>query len=183
MRLGKGGVMRKLVLAVALLPALLLAGAATGATGNLDRSGKISECLQWEGQLYRVCYAYVVNASLGARLPFYKQGSSGSEARARLARFRFESRYDGKARMTIENEVDSWRSGPVDVSLPKIEIIDVNHKEGSRLATLVTRERWVVKTPEGKLLYSTSGQFTVTLNETAGLITSKWIVVTIKPRK
>src|SRR5205823_469150 len=84
-----------------------------------------SSCFTLRGRSLEVCTAYVVNASLGARVPYYKLARDGDPARVRLARFRLESRYAGRAAAAIEQQVRRWPPGRPDVEVPRISILSV----------------------------------------------------------
>lgn len=82
--------MRKLA---TLVVAVMLGASLLGPSGNAAIADKWGPCLQTRGHVLEVCWAYVVNASYGARLPFYLWGQSCNPAIAAWWQHHFESRY------------------------------------------------------------------------------------------
>ncbi|MFN2468548.1 MAG: hypothetical protein ABR521_10530 [Gaiellaceae bacterium] len=101
-----------------------------------------------------VCTAYRGNAVLGARVAYYKFGRSENAARARAARFRLESRFQGRARQAIVAQVARWPRGEHEVDLPGVDIVSVRVDAKELNAVLVTRETWFVKTESNRVLFS-----------------------------
>ena len=166
-----------LFLRLALPVTVLVLAATAAAAGHGARA--LSECATLADRRLEVCTAYVANASLGARLPYYKLGRSENAARARLARYRLESRYVGAARIRIERQVSRWPAGARDVDLPRISIVSVS-VAGDR-AMLVTRETWRVETPAGRVLFAEArGRHVTTMRKTAGLLLHKWVVIAFR---
>ena len=157
-----------------------IAGIATvAATGAAGGRGTVAECAGLLDRRLEVCTAYISNSTLAARVPYYKFARSANPARARLARYRFESRYVGSARSKIEQQVAGWPRGDADVDLPRISVLAVN-VAGDR-ATLVTRETWRVETSAGRALFvEARKRHTVEMRRVAGLALHKWVVFTIR---
>ena len=132
-----------------------------------------------------VCTAYVVNATLLARVPFYISSGIENSALVRLARYRLESRYEGAARATIEAQVGSWPAGDVDVETPKVSIESVTVGPRALRAMLRTRETWVVRKRDPATGASTTvfqeadTPHDVVMARVRGLILHKWVVVSI----
>jgi hypothetical protein len=132
-----------------------------------------------------VCTAYVVNSTLLARVPFYISSGVENSALVRLARYRFESRYEGAARAAIEAQVAAWPVGDVDVATPKVSIDSVAVGTRGLRAMLRTRETWLVKKRD-----PATGALTTVFQEVGkphelvmarvrGLLLHKWVVVSI----
>jgi hypothetical protein len=142
-------------------------------------AGTPSACLQLEARRVEVCTAYVANATLAARVPFYKFARD-TPARSRAARFRLESRYVGKARTYVENQVRSWPPGRPDVDVPRIEILSLSLSADESSATLVTRETWHVETGAGRVLFAEARRrHVVSMHRLEGVVLHKWVVTSI----
>jgi hypothetical protein len=144
-----------------------------------------SGCASVSDRRLEVCTAYVVNSTLLARLPFYISSGIENSALVRLARYRFESRYEGAARAAIEAQVASWPVGDVDVATPKVSIESVTVGPRGLRAMLRTRETWLVrKTDPATGTVTTVFQEVGTPHDVAmarvrGLLLHKWVVVDI----
>jgi hypothetical protein len=148
-------------------------------TNQAVDSSTSQACLKFDNRQYEVCTAYVFNASLGARLPFYKFGNSTNEARRSLATHRLESRYTGQALARIKNQIAGWPSS-VDVAVPRISIKAVSVSSGHNRANLLTRETWEVHSKSGRLLYQENAKsHQVRMSRVPGLVLHKWIVNSI----
>ena len=158
---------RRLVVAVVAVGCLVApeAGAGDGAR----------PCLGLGDRRLEVCTAYVVNATLGARVPYYKVARSGKPARVRLVTYRLESRYVGAALRKIKAQVRAWPKEEVDVDVPDVDIVSIR-VDGNR-ATLVTRESWEVETEGGRSLFAESDRrHVVQMRRVGGLVLHKWVV-------
>jgi hypothetical protein len=142
-------------------------------------------CASLSDRRLEVCTAYVVNATLLARVPFYLSSGVENTALLRLARFRFESRYEGSARAAIEAQVANWPVGDVDVATPKVSIDSVAVGTRGLRAVLRTRETWLVKKRD-----PATGALTTVFQEVVtphnvvmarvrGLLLHKWVVASI----
>lgn len=156
--------------AVALAAAALVAAPA-GATPAA------SPCLNLQARRLEVCTAYVVNATLGARVPYYKFARSTNPARARAARYRLESRFIGTARQKLERQVATWPRVQIDVDVPRLDVESVAVDRAETTAVVVTRETWLVKTEAGRTLFSESDRrHVIRMRRLEGLVLHKWVV-------
>jgi hypothetical protein len=137
-------------------------------------------CFRFDNRQYEVCSAYVFNASLGARLPYYKFGSSDNAARRTAALNRLESRYRSTALTYLTLQVRSWPTS-VDVSVPRISIKSVSVSADQNRAVLRTQETWNVKTEAGRYLFSENSQMhIIRMQRVPGLVLHKWVVTSIQ---
>jgi hypothetical protein len=140
---------------------------------------------------YEVCYAYLVNDSLLARVPYYKEGRQPALGPPALTRLK--SRYYGAARRFIIDQTKGWPR-QVDVSVPNIRIVGpVQVSANLATATIHTIETWRVRakpqagSKSGRVLFAeTNARHTVSLDRTptilclAGHCLHKWVVVRIR---
>ena len=140
---------------------------------------------------YEVCYAYIVNDSLLARVPYYQVGRQ--PVLGPLALTRLESRYYGQARRFLIEQTKRWPRR-VDVSVPAIRIVGpVTVSANLGTATITTVETWLVRAepraggPSGRVLFAeTDVRHTIWLDRTptilclAGHCLHKWVVVRIR---
>jgi hypothetical protein len=139
---------------------------------------------------FDVCYAYVFDDSLLARVPYYQLGRQ--PVLGPLALTRFESRYSGAARSLIIAQTRGWPR-QVDVSVPSIEIVGpVRVSANLATATITTIETWLVRAETasgspGRVLFAeTDARHTIWLDRTptilclAGHCLHKWVVVQIR---
>jgi hypothetical protein len=148
-------------------------------------------CEHFSRHQYEVCYAYIVNDSLLARVPYYEVGRQpvlGPPALTRL-----ESRYYGQARRFLIAQTKGWPRH-VDVSVPSIRIVGpVTVSANLATATITTVETWLVRaepragSPSGRVLFAETGaRHTIWLDRTptilclAGHCLHKWVVVRIR---
>jgi len=148
-------------------------------------------CAQFQRHEYEVCYAYVVNDTLLARVPYYKFGRGpvlGPPALTRL-----KSRFYGPAQQFIIGQTRGWPQH-VDVSAPRIRIVgQVAVPANLATATMHTIETWLVRAEPGSsrkegrvLLAETDVHHTITLDRTptklclGGHCLHKWVVVRIR---
>jgi hypothetical protein len=140
---------------------------------------------------YEVCYAYIVNDSVLARVPYYQVGRQ--PVLGPLALTRLESRYYGQARRFLIEQTKRWPPH-VDVSVPVIRIVGpltVSANLGT--ATITTVETWLVRaepaagSTSGRVLFAeTDARHTIWLDRTptilclAGHCLQKWVVVRIR---
>ena len=182
-------------LAVIMAACLIAAACASGPVLSVpgpDTSSLLSRgCEHFSRHQYEVCYAYLVNDSLLARVPYYEVGRQpvlGSPALARL-----KSRYYGPAQRLLIGQTKGWPSH-VDVSPPRIQIIGpVSVSANLATATIHTIETWIVRaeppagSKAGRVLFAeTDAHHTITLDRTptilclAGHCLHKWVVVQIR---
>src|SRR5258707_7927431 len=107
---------------------------------------------------YEVCYAYIANDSLLARVPYYQVGRQ--PVLGPLALTRLESRYYGQARRFLIEQTKRWPRR-VDVSVPAIRIVGrVTVSANLGTATITTVETWLVRaepragSPSGRVLFA-----------------------------
>lgn len=157
-----------------------------------DTSSPVSRgCEHFSRHQYEVCYAYVVNDSLLARVPYYEVGRQ--PVLGPLALARLKSRYYGPAQRLLIGQTKGW-PGHVDVSPPSIQIIGpVSVSANLATATIHTIETWLVRAEPsaggkaGRVLFAETGaHHTITLDRTptilclAGHCLHKWVVVQIR---
>jgi hypothetical protein len=108
--LAMAAVMCTIAAACASVPVLPESGSSTPSVGSRG-------CEHVSRHQYEVCYAYVVNDSLPARVPYYQVGRQ--PVLGPLALTRLESRYYGQARRFLIEQTKRWPRR-VDVSVPAI---------------------------------------------------------------
>jgi hypothetical protein len=166
------------------LPALPMPGS--------DSTPLVSQgCEHFSRHQYEVCYAYLVNDSLLARVPYYEVGRQ--PVLGPLALTRFKSRYYGTARRFIIDQTKGWPR-QVDVSVPRIRIVgQVRVSASLATATIHTIETWLVRaepragSKSGRvLLAETNARHTISLDRTPTILCAfghclhKWVVVRIR---
>ena len=148
-------------------------------------------CAHFQRHQYEVCYAYVVNDTILARVPYYQFGRDPTLGPPALTRL--ESRFYGPAARSIILQTRGWPRH-VDVSAPQIRIVGrVVVSANLATATLHTVETWLVRAesgPGGKpgrvLFAEKDAQLTITLHRTATMLClaghclHKWVVVRIR---
>lgn len=164
----------------------VLPGPGSGATSLVSRG-----CEHFSRHQYEVCFAYLVNDSLLARVPYYELGRRPALRSAALTRLK--SRYYGAARRFIMAQPRGWPR-KVDVSVPSIRIVGpVRVSANLATATIHTIETWLVRaepragSKSGRVLFAeTNARHTVMLDRTptilclAGHCLHKWVVVRIR---
>src|SRR5215469_4595122 len=123
---------------------------------------------------YEVCYAYIVNDSLLARVPYYEVGRQPVLGPSALTRL--ESRYYGAARRLIIAQTRGWPR-QVDVSVPSIQIVGpVRVSANLATATITTIETWLVRAEpgagtSGRVLFAeTDARHTIWLDRTPTIL-------------
>jgi hypothetical protein len=174
-----------------LIAAACTSGPVPSAPGP-DTSALLSRgCEHFIRHQYEVCYAYLVNDSLLARVPYYEVGRQPTLGS--LAVTRLKSRYYGPAQRLLIGQTRGWPSH-VDVSVPSIRIVGpVSVAANLATATIHTIETWVVRAEPsagskvGRVLFAETGaHHTITLDRTptilclAGHCLHKWVVVQIR---
>jgi len=151
-----------------------------------------SACSQSAQHEYEVCFAYLFNDTLAARVPLYQDSRSlapgyynnvrescagynlGQAATCRLL-----SRYYGAASAFLENQAKTWPA-QVEVSWPQISIDQVTSNLSTNTATISDHETWLVKTEAGQILFAETNQpHTITLSRVQGILLHKWVVTSI----
>lgn len=189
--------MRGILRPAALMVASLLAVGCTSIPGP-SGSGAASPafaaskaCGQFSRHRYEVCYAYVVNDSLLARVPYYELGRQPTLRQQALTRL--ESRYYGKARHFLIDQTRGWPRD-VDVSVPSIRIVGpVRVSANLATATITTIEFWLVRaepgpgSTSGRVLFAEANtRHTIWLDRTPTILCllghclHKWVVVRIR---
>jgi len=176
--------------AACLVVAACSAGSALSAAGSDASSLAAQGCAHVSRHQYEVCYAYVVNDSLLARVPYYEVGRQPVLGPAALTRLK--SRYYGAARRFIIDQTKSWPRH-VDVSTPSIRIVGaVSVSANLATATMHVIETWLVRaephgSKPGRVLFAeTNARHTISLDRTpttlclAGHCLHKWVVVRIR---
>jgi hypothetical protein len=166
-----------------------LALASCGGLGGHSGPGSLVSasrgCAHFQRHQYEVCYAYVVNDTYLARVPYYEFGRDPSLRATDLTRF--ASRFYNPARRSIERQARGWPRH-VDVSAPRIRIVGhVVVSANLATATLHTIETWRVRTESGRLLFAeTNDHHVITLHRTPTMLCAlghclhKWVVVRIR---
>lgn len=148
-------------------------------------------CEHYNRHQYEVCYAYVVNDTLLARVPFYKVGRD--PILGPIALTRLESRFYGAAQRFIISQTKGWPQH-VDVSVPVIRIVGpVRVSANLATATIHTIETWLVRTEpaasgkRGRVLFAEANvHHTIKLKRTptmlclGGHCLHKWVVILIR---
>ncbi len=148
-------------------------------------------CAHFQRHQYEVCYAYLVNDTFLARVPYYQAGRDPTLGPPALTRLK--SRFYGPARRSIIRQTKGWPRH-VEVSVPRIRIIGrVAVSANLATATLHTVETWLVRTAAGakgkpgKVLFTEKNKhLVITLHRTptmlcvAGHCLHKWVVVRIR---
>jgi hypothetical protein len=161
------------------------------ATSGSDTSSLVSRgCEHLSRDQFEVCYAYLVDDSLLARVPYYELGRQ--PVLGPLALTRLESRYYGAARRLLIAQTKGWPRR-VDVSLPSIRIVGpVRVSANLTTASISTIETWLVRAEAaagtaGRVLFAeTDARHTIWLDRTptilclAGHCLHKWVVVRIR---
>jgi len=170
-----------------MLAAACSSGSGASALGSDTASLAAPGCQHLSRHQYEVCYAYVVNDSLLARLPYYQAGRDPVLGPAALTRLK--SRYDGAARRFIIDQTKAWPR-QVDVSVPSIQITGpVTVSANLATATIHTVETWRVRAEgkSGRVLFAEAGaRHTVSLDRTltilclVGHCLHKWVVMRIR---
>ena len=184
--------LRPAVITVACLTAVACSSGPVLPAPGPDATSPVSRgCEHLSRHQYEVCYAYLVNDSLLARVPYYQVGRQ--PVLGPLALTRLKSRYYGPARRFIIGQTKGWPRH-VDVSVPRIRIVGpVRVSANLATATITTIETWrVLAEPPagskpGRVLFAeTNARHTVTLDRTptilclAGHCLHKWVVVRIR---
>jgi len=189
--------MRWTVRSAVLMVASLLAVACTSIprpSGSQSASPAFAAsegCEQLSRHQYEICYAYIVNDSLLARVPFYQL--SRRPTLRQLVLTRLESRYYGQARHFLVDQTKGWPRD-VDVSVPSIRIVGpVRVSANLATATITTTESWLVRaepgpgSPSGRVLFAeANARHTIWLDRTPTILCllghclHKWVVVRIR---
>ena len=188
--------MTRLVRLAVMTAACLTAAACTSGpvlpVPGSDTSSPLSRgCEHFSRHQYEVCYAYLVNDSLLARVPYYQAGRQ--PVLGPLALTRLKSRYYGPAQRFLIDQTKGWPAH-VDVPLPSIQIIGpVSVSANLATATIHTVETWLVRaeppagSKTGRVLFAETGaHHTIILDRTptilclAGHCLHKWVVVQIR---
>jgi hypothetical protein len=150
-------------------------------------------CARFSQHEYEVCFAYLVNDTLLARVPFYQGSRSQApgyyhailegcvgQTLGEAAKCRLWSRYYDPARAALEQQVAGW-PGDVDVDFPRVSIVAVQSDLGTNTAIIQTQETWRVTAADGTVLFAENNQpHTITLRRVQGLALHKWVVISIK---
>lgn len=176
---------------VCVIVAACSSGSVLTTLGSDASSLAAAGCEHLSRHQYEVCYAYVVNDSLLARLPYYQAGRDPMLGPAALTRLK--SRYYGAARRFIIDQTKGWPRH-VDVSVPSIRITGtVAVSANLATATIHTVETWRVRaepragSTSGRVLFAEAGvRHTVSLDRTPTILCAvghclhKWVVVRIR---
>jgi hypothetical protein len=186
----------RILCAAAMAAACLIAGACASTPvlplpGSATPSPVSRGCAHFTRHQYEVCYAYVVNDSWLARVPYYKEGRDPALGPPTLTRLK--SRYYGVAQHFLIDQTKGWPRH-VEVSAPSIRIVGaVSVSANLATATINTIETWLVRAEpapggrSGRVLFAeTNAHHTISLDRTptilclAGHCLHKWVVVLIQ---
>jgi hypothetical protein len=177
--------------AVCMITAACSSGPVVPALGSDASSLASRGCAHFSRHQYEVCYAYLVNDSLLARVPYYQVGRQPVLGPPVLARLK--SRYYGPARHFLIDQTKGWPRH-VDVSVPSIRIAgSISVSANLATATIHTVETWLVRSEpragsnSGRVLFAeTNARHTVSLQRTPTILClvgdclHKWVVVRIR---
>jgi hypothetical protein len=177
-----------LIVAIACLVTAACTDVRTLPLPGRDQASLVSRgCENFSRHQYEVCYAYLVNDSLLARVPYYEV--SREPMLRQLALTRLKSRYYGAAQRFIIRQAAHWPR-QVDVSVPVIRIVGpVKVSANLRTATIHTIETWLVRADgrPGRVLYSErNARHTIWLERTPTMLCllghclHKWVVIRIR---
>lgn len=187
--------MTRLLAPVVVAVACMITAACTSvpvrpASGSDAPSAVSRGCEHLSRHQFEVCYAYLVDDSLLARVPYYEVGRQ--PVLGPLALTRLESRYYGAARRFIIAQTRGWPR-QVDVSVPSIQIVGpVRVSANLAAATITTIETWLVRAEpgtgtSGRVLFAeTDARHAIWLDRTptilclVGHCLPKWVVVRIR---
>jgi hypothetical protein len=137
-------------------------------------------CHTFKGEVLWACGAYVLDSIYTARLPLYQFGTSTNVTAASVFRKRFEYRYEGDARQSIENQITSWPAPRLlAVDPPHIRISSLNFSNGGRTVKLETIETWHVVTTGEKPVFTEEGKKHTVIMERAAHGLPRWVVTRI----
>jgi hypothetical protein len=185
------GLLRGLVILIACLTAAACSGSRALPGPDRDAVSLVSRgCAHISRHQYEVCYAYLVNDSLLARVPYYELGRVPSFRQPALTRL--DSRYYGSARPFLIRQARHWPRR-VDVSVPIIRIVGaVRVSAHLRTATIHTIETWLVRAEPragrpGRVLFAErNAHHTIWLERTPTILCllghclHKWVVTRIR---
>lgn len=171
--------------------AVLLAGLGlTGCAGLTDQPGgpggtasgtakPDNSCLTVAPRHLEVCTAYVANATVAARYPYYQIRHADTVV-GRAAVSRLRSRYTGAAYQFLVRQTASWPAD-VRVRLPSIHIDSLSVSADENTAVLHTHETWRVETDSGRALFAENNKaHTITMRRVPGVVLHKWVVTDIR---
>jgi hypothetical protein len=176
--------MRAVVLAALLLVGLTgcegTAGPPGGGPSGSGGTAPPHACLTVEPRHLEVCTAYVANATVAGRYPYYQLGHSSNRTLADAATSRLRSRYTDQAYQYLVRQTAGWPSS-VKVDLPNIRIDSVTVPADARSAVLRTHESWRVEDDAGRVLFvETNRAHVITLRRVPGVLVDKWVVAAIQ---
>jgi hypothetical protein len=175
--------MRAVVLAALLLVGLTgcedTAGRPGGGPSASGASAPPHACLTVEARHLEVCTAYVANATVAARYPYYQLSHSTNRTLADAATSRLRSRYTDQAYQFLVRQTAGWPSD-VKVDLPSVRIDSVTVAADGHSAVLRTHESWRVEDDAGRVLFvETNRAHVITLRQVPGVVVDKWVVVAV----
>ncbi len=186
------GLSRGLLIAIVCLTAVACSDVRVQPGPNRDSVSVVSQgCAHFSRHEYEVCYAYLVNDSLLARVPYYQVGREPMFQG--LALTRLKSRYYGPARRFLIRQARHWPR-QVDVSVPIIRIVGaVRVSAHLRTAISHTIETWMGRAEPrahgrlGRVLFAERNvRHTIWLERTPTMLCllghclHKWVVVRIR---
>ena len=155
-------------------------GHAGGSPSASRPNSTVHACRNVPSRHLEVCTAYIANASLAARYPYYKFGRSTNHTVASAALDRLGSRYTGVAYRSLVRQTAGWPAS-VHASLPDIHIDSVTVAADDSSAVLHTRETWHVAANGGQVLFAENNQsHTITMRRVPGVVLHKWVVADIR---
>ena len=153
----------------------------TSITDSSSATNTLKQCLKFQGHIYEVCTAYIVNSQLGALLPYYKYAHSGNISAGKVVSDHLEKRYTGQARQIIVNRIRPWPITEYNVATPAIRIIAVTSDLVNNTATLTTEETWQVRSAAGKVVFQENNvRHTIQMQRMPSYLLHKWVVTSIQ---
>lgn len=130
---------------------------------------------------YEACHAYVIDASLEARLPFEIFGRSSSAAWSGFVARQLQTRYRGQALRYLRHQSAAWPTVLAKAAVPTISVNSIRLNDAQDQATLTTHETWRVTSSLGPaLLHEANKQHTIIMRRTSGAFHHTWIVTNIE---
>ena len=133
--------------------------------GDPNKPASVSAACKEDADKYFACGRYVFGASENARIGFYENGRSQDAKVAGSANSTLRLIYADDALAQLLAETASWPREVI-VAPPVIIVDEVTINNSRDVATLTTRETWLVTTtqnPPTRLLFETNARHVVTM--------------------
>lgn len=129
---------------------------ATAIPTQTTSSQSLGVCGTYQNHLYEVCAAYVWNDAHWSLQPYYKY--THSDSLLGFLKDRLALKYHDEALQAIQQRTASWPRGTNTVDGPDITILTARSSLVCDKAVLTTRESWMVRAPNGTVLYQENQQ-------------------------